>query len=131
MIPEFIEAGTPFTRQELDEIAESVGRDLPKDYRDFVMKYGGAFVGGLVDGSLEFPILAFFRASSVLSSLDWHRDLKEANALPFADCELGNLWILDKNNKVHYINYYNKETKVHRVSCSFSEFLSRLTPEDD
>jgi hypothetical protein len=52
----------PFSEAEITEIERVLGRPLPKDYCEFVKEYGGAFVGGLIDGSDELPILAFFSA---------------------------------------------------------------------
>jgi hypothetical protein len=102
---------------------------LPSAYRSFAKKYGGAFVGGLVDGSEDLPILTFFGArgdSGILSKLATHPDLKNEGALPIADCELGNLYVLDREGAVHYISYYCGVTNARRVSDFFEDFLERI-----
>lgn len=128
------EAETPFSDAEIGEIESAIGRVLPKAYCDFVKEYGGAFVGGLVDDSEDLPILTFFGASGdngILSNLTSYPDLKEEKALPIADCELGNLYVLDRENAVHYINYYGGETNARKVSDSFEGFTRRIVvPEE-
>jgi hypothetical protein len=69
MLDSRIEPVTPFTEADLATIERVLGRTLPKDYRDFACAYGGAFVGGLIDGDPKLPILTSFRAGSVLSNL--------------------------------------------------------------
>lgn len=131
------EAGVPFSDDELAEVEAALGERLPGDYRSFLKEYGGASVGGLVDGSEELPILVFFGTtghSGLLSTLDASPDLKERGALPIARCELGNLWVLDLglDGSVHYIDYYGGETTARGVSDSFGDFLERIViPEED
>lgn len=123
------EPSVPFSEVEINEIEGEIYRKLPDSYRDFVKVYGGAFVGGLIDGSEDFPILGFFSASgknSVLGRLEAHQDLKEDRILPIADCELGNLYVLDSNNSVHYINYYGGKTSAKKVAQTFQEFIDRI-----
>ena len=72
------EPATPVADEEIREIERTIGRKLPLDYCAFIKKYGGAFVGGLVDGSDELAILVFFDASEdggILSKLKTHHDL--------------------------------------------------------
>ncbi len=128
------EAETPFTDAEVAEIEKAIGRSLPSDYLDFVMEYGGAFVGGLVDGSGELSILTFFSANGdagIIAKLSTHIDLKNDGVLPIADCELGNLYVLGNDNAVHYINYYSGEIKTTRVGNSFSEFLAKIVVAEE
>ena len=120
------EPATPFSEAEICEIEKAVGRQLPENYREFVKEYGGAFVGGLIDGSEELPILTFFRAAGVLSNLETHPDLREIGALPIADCEFGNLYVLEQSNTVHYITYYGGKTAARKVADSFEDFLARI-----
>jgi hypothetical protein len=123
----------PFSDAELAEIERVLGRPLPKDYREFVKEYGGAFVGGLIDGSKDLPILAFFGAGEdggVLGQLRSYTDLRDDSMLPFADCELGNLYVLTPENTVYYINYYGGKTTVQKVADSFQDFVARIVPEE-
>lgn len=131
MIDSRIKAATPFTETELTKIEQVLGRELPGDYREFVRTYGGAFVGGLVDGDLELPILAFFGADKVLLSLRLYTDLKDDGVLPIADCELGNLYVIDRENVVHYINYYGGRTTARKVTSQFSDLLDRIVVSDE
>jgi hypothetical protein len=128
------EAAKPFSEADITEIERVLGRPLPSDYCDFVKEYGGAFVGGLIDGSDELPILGFFSASEddgILRSLKSYTDLRDDGVLPFADCELGNLYVLTQKNAVYYINYYGGKTTVRKVADSFQDFVARIVPEED
>lgn len=128
------EPATPFSAAEIGEIERVLGRELPKDYSEFVKEYGGAFVGGLIDGTPELPILAFFGANEdkgVLSKLKTHPDLRNEAVLPIADCELGNLYVLDRENAVHYLDYYGGKTSARKVADSFQDFIARIVvPEE-
>lgn len=129
-----IKPAAPLTEAEALEIENELGRKLPEDYRSFVMEFGGAFVGGLVGGSTDLPVLRFFGMgdrSSLLRQLQLHSDFKADGVLPIADCELGNLYVIDLNNEIHYVNYYGGRTTTHRVASSFREFLHLIGPEED
>lgn len=130
MLDRRIEPTTPFTEAELARIEQVARRVLPEDYRNFVRKYGGAFVGGLIDGDAALPILTFFGADAVLAALETHTDLKSDGVLPVADCELGNLYVIDHGNAVHYINYHGGQTRSRRVADAFSDLLSRIVVSD-
>jgi hypothetical protein len=126
-------AAKPFSEAEITEIERALGRPLPKDYCEFVKEYGGAFVGGLIDGSEDLPILAFFSAGEddgVLRKLKWYTDLRDDGVLPFADCVLGNLYVLNPENAVYYINYYGGKTTARKVADSFHDFVARIVPEE-
>ena len=129
-----LEPATPFSDSDIKEIEGAIGRALPVDYCVFVRKYGGAFVGGLVNGSDGLPILAFMgpdEENGVLSALKTHPDLRSEGILPFADCELGNLYVLDRQNAVHYLNYYNGDATAQKVADSFQDFIERISiPEE-
>ena len=128
------EASEPFSEAYFCEIEEALGRQLPNSYCELVKKYGGCFVGGLVDDNKSLPILAFFgsdKETGVLANLFFYNDLREDGVLPFAGCELGNIYVLDRENKVFYIDYYGGQTCSQFVSESFSDFLSRIIVEDD
>lgn len=124
-----LEPAAPLSDAEIGEIEKALGRELPEDYRRFLRTYGGAFVGGLINGSNELPILTFFGAgecNGLLPTLRRHPDLRSEGTLPIADCELGNLYVLDREHAVHYINYYGGKTTARKVSHSFQDFVSRI-----
>lgn len=131
MIDPLIEPATPFTEAEFFKIEHMLGRTLPTDYRDFASVYGGAFVGGLIDGDAELPILTFFTANAVLAKLETHSDLKSDGVLPMADCELGNLYVIDGDNAIHYINYYGGRTTSRKIADKFSDLLPRIVVTDE
>jgi SMI1 / KNR4 family (SUKH-1) len=122
--------GTPLTLHDLAEIETALGRVLHPAYRAFAREYGDAFVGGLVDGSEDLPILQFLGARRILSSIAMLRDLTEIGAFSFADCELGNPYVMDVDGSIFYIDYYGGTTRAHRVSDSFEDFLDRIVVED-
>ena len=128
------EAGEPFSQTAIREIENELGRELPKDYCEFAKEFGGAFVGGLVDGSADLPILTFFGADDrkgVLSKLRTHPDLRNDGVLPIADCELGNLYVIDRENAIFYINYYGGKTTARKIANSFQEFVARIVVQDE
>ncbi len=125
------EAAEAFSKGDIAKIEEAIGFALPGAYRSFVEEYGGSFVGGLVDGSTDLPILTFFAADDLLSRLAMHPDLKDGRALPFAGCELGNLYVMRQGGDVHYINYYGGTTTALQVAHSFEDFLRRIVADDD
>lgn len=131
MLDPRIEPRVPFTESQLLAIEKVIGRALPADYREFVRVYGAAFVGGLIDGDEEMPILDFKDPDSIFLELDCNTELKNAGAVPFARCALNNLWVFDKKNRVHYIDYYGGETKTRKVADNFSDFFSRWQPTRD
>ncbi len=128
------EVEVPFSDSDIRQIESAIGRELPKSHTDFVKKYGGAFVGGLVDGSDDLPILTFFDTSkekSVLASFGTHPDLRGDGVLPIADCELGNLYVLDRDNTVHYISYYGGKTEASKVADTFEDFVARIVVDKE
>lgn len=129
------EPAKPFSEAEIGEIQNVLGRELPKDYCEFVKEYGGAFVGGLIDGAEDLPILVFFGTDEdkgILHKLKIHPDLRRDGVLPIADCELGNLYVLTSENAVYYINYYGGATTARKVSDSFGDFIARIVvPENE
>ena len=104
MLDPRVEPATPFTETEFTKIEQILGRPIPKEYRNFAAAYGGAFVGGLIDGSSELPILTFLSADALLFKLETYADLTADGVLPFASCELGNLYVIDQEDAIHYIN---------------------------
>ncbi len=124
------EPAAPFRSQDIEAIESAIGRPLPPDYRRFVSEYGGAFVGGLVDGDEGFSILSFFEADKVLASLMSHNDLFEEKILPVARDELGNLYVIDGDGTVHFINYYGGVTTAQKVGVNFEDVVARIVVAD-
>jgi hypothetical protein len=123
------EPGIQFSDANIEAIESVCRRKLPDAYCQFVKRYGGAFVGGSVDGLEDFPILAFFgpnEDSGVLGKLCSYTDLRDDGVLPFADCELGNLYVLDRTDSIQYLNYYGGQIEVRKIANSFQEFIDRI-----
>ena len=79
-------------------------------------------------------LITFFGVSGdngVLSKLAAYPDLKAEQILPIADCELGNLYVIDRDNYVHYINYYGGTTTARKVADSFEDFIARIVVSDE
>lgn len=134
MIDPRIEPAKPFSIEEIAAIEAALGRKLPRAYTDFVARYGGAFVGGSLDGKGRFAILAFFTAdneSGILKKLGAYPDLRDDGVLPIADCELGNLHVLRLDGSVWYLNYYGGRTSAERVADSFQDFVERIVCHED
>lgn len=118
-----------FSGAQIVAIELKIGRRLPDAFSHFLKEYGGAFVGGSIDGSHDFSVLAFFGPepeSGILSRIEAYPDLKEEGVLPIACCELGNIFVLDRQNAVYFINYYGGRTSASKVASSFEEFLARI-----
>lgn len=124
MVDTRFEPSTPFSEEEVAAIEREIGRDLPAEYRNFVMQYGGAFFGGSVDGSDDLPVLGLSKAG--VETIRRHPDLQAKGIFPFARCELGNLYVFDTDNSVHYINYYGGRTRALRVADTFRDFIDRI-----
>jgi hypothetical protein len=123
------QARTPFSDGEIRDIEKELGRELPPSYRHFVEQYGGAFVGGSVDG--EWDVLDFFDASTVLEDLrGTFSDYRDIGALPFASDVGGNLWVLTEDNSVHFLVNYSGSSSAEKISDSFQDFLDRIVEDD-
>jgi len=134
MLDSRFEPAAPFSDEEINKIESSIGRELPKDYCEFVKNYGGAFVGGLIDGAADLPILTFFGTDEnkgILSKLRTYPDLQNEGFLPIANCELGNIYVLNRENAVHYLNYYGGKTTARKVADTFREFVTRIVVHDE
>jgi len=119
---------------EIKGIEKALGKKTPEDYLKFVKEYGGAFVGGLVDGYADLPILAFFCPdddTGILYNLNAYRDLRGDGILPIADCELGDIYALDRENAVHYINFYGGETTSQKIADRFQDFVDRIVATEE
>jgi hypothetical protein len=128
------EMAVPFSDAEIEAVERVLGHVLPDDYRHFVKTHGGAFIGGRVDGDGARSVLAFFEAGEergLLAKLRTHPDLRADGVLPIADCELGNLYVLDASGAVHYIDYYGRSVKATKLSDSFAGFLSKIIIENE
>lgn len=131
MLDPRIEPAIPFKREDLDQIERVLGRSLPKEYQNFAREYGGAFIGGLIDGDLDFPILTFFDIGEVYSHLESQTDLKDIGVMPFAGCALGNIYVFEVDDSIHYINYYGGRTTTRKVADTFGDFLERIVVIDE
>ncbi len=128
------EAGAKFSDQDIAEIESVLGRKIPVDYQKFVKHYGGAFVGGAVDGADDLPILDFFnpgKAGGIIDVLNWYEDLRDDRILPIARDELGNLYVQNVHGSIYYINYYGGTTSAREIANNFSDFISRIVVDDE
>ena len=129
-----IDPGVPFSDADIASIESVLGRSLPVEYVAFVRRYGGAFVGGLVDGDQALAIDTFFAArgkSGILSTVSWQTDLSDAGIMPIADCLLGNTFVLMPDDSIGYIDYYGDHSDTQRIAESFAELVSRIVVPAD
>ncbi|QDX25228.1 SMI1/KNR4 family protein [Sphingomonas suaedae] len=120
------EKGLPFSDDELERLEGLVDWTLPPDYRSFAKVYGGAFVGGEVDGNSSLPVLSFGTFDQAWRTSADGSVLPDNFPISFARCELGNLWVFDRSGAVHYINFYSRPAVAVFVATNFSEFLGRI-----
>jgi len=128
------EAGDGFTDLDIAEIESALGRELPADYREFVKNYGGAFVGGTVDGTQKLPILDFFKSGrdgGIIVVLNAFDNFKDDSVLPIARDEFGNKYVQTPHGSIYYINYYSGATSAMKIANSFSDFVSKIVVDDE
>ena len=125
------EKGRPFSDGELEALERATGWSLPSDYRSFAKEYGGAFVGGAVDGNSSFPVLAFADFDQARRTSEDRSVLPDEFPLCFAHCELGNLWVFDRRGAVHYVNYYVRPAFSVRVADGLREFVGRIAIDSE
>jgi len=128
------EPATPFTDQDINDIQKHLGRELPEDYRRFVKEFGGAFIGGEIEGPKRTSILGLFEADEYKgpsSLIMTYADLCRAGSFPFADCEFGNPYILNAADEVYYIDYTNGDSSPFKVAGSFRDFISHIVIEEE
>ncbi len=134
MIDPRFEPAIPLPKEQLEEITSLIGHALPETYSDFILEYGGAFVGGYVDGNEALPVMSFFGAEpdrGLISRLGAYPDFARRGILPIASCELGNLYVLERDGSVHYVNYYGASVVTKKVADSFGDFVSRIVITED
>ena len=68
----------------------------------------------------------FFDAEDTLLTIATYTDLAELGILPFARCELGNLYLLETDGAVHYVDYYGSRQGTKMVSETFQSFVDRI-----
>lgn len=125
------EVAEPLSPDDIAEVGRLAGFALPIDYQHFLAEFGGAFVGGLVDGNEDLPILKFYGRRELQDALALHPDMATVPALPIGCCELGNQYVILPDGSVAYVNYYGGQTATTRVSDDFSGFLERMVAEDE
>jgi hypothetical protein len=130
-----LEVEDPFSDAEIRNIEEAIGRSLPKDYLDFVRKFGSPFVAGSVDGSQHFAIQGFLDAGDVVDYIEMNTELAAEGAFAIAQSDSGNPYVIAENDSVYYIDYYSsmhgKDLKAEKVSDSFSDFVARIVLDED
>ena len=126
-----IEPAKPCSERALDALEVRVGRSLPTSLREFATRYGGAFVGGSIDGAGRYSVLGFLDLERVDQTEGAYLDeYLEVGALPFARCDLGGIYLLKADNTVWFRLYHAGKTTLEKVSESFEDFLTRIEIED-
>jgi hypothetical protein len=131
MLDPRFEGREPYSDELIAEIETKIGRELPQDYRDFVKQYGGAFVGGSVDGSTSWTVLDFARTDQILWNISFFDELTEQGALKIARDEVGNMWVLAADNSIHFLVTYAGKSSAEKISDSFQDFIDRIVPIEE
>lgn len=125
-----LEPAARYAEEELDAMEQSIGWCLAPRYREFLMEFGGAFVGGCVRG---MSILGFFgKEHDALSRWTRAADGFIASGwLPIANDEVGSLFLLSRDGEVRRAQAYGGRYDVARVAGSFDEFLEAIEEDPD
>ena len=125
------EAGESASEAELSVLESRLGWELPADLRSLANELGDAFVCGALDGNDRYSILSFLDLRQIAAADDWlAEEYIEAGILPFARCELGGLYLLEKDGKVRFRLVYSGETILETVAESYDEFERRIVVQD-
>jgi len=129
-----IEPSTPLSDADLDRLETQLGRSLPEDYRKFMREYGGAFVGGSIDGGEELSVLRFFGLQAdgtAAAASGFFTEFIEVGMLPVANCILGGIYVLKPDNSIWFRLVYSGKLVLRQVAGSFGEFRDRIVVRDD
>ncbi|WP_226698795.1 SMI1/KNR4 family protein [Qipengyuania gaetbuli] len=126
-----IEPAKPCSERALNALEFRVGRSLPTSLREFATRYGGAFIGGSVDGAGRYSVLGFLDLERIDQTEGAYLDeYLEVGALPFARCELGGIYLLKADNSIWFRLNHAGKTTLEKVSESFEDFLNRIETEE-
>ena len=126
-----IEPALAFTDTELAMIERALRRPVPASYRQFVKEYGGAFVGGSLDGGDEYSILAFDTAANIRRNFELLPEYSADGMLIFANCEQGGIYVINHDDTIWYRLVWCGKTTSVRVANSFDEFRDRIVIRSD
>lgn len=124
-----LEKYTKATEAEIAKTEKKLGLSLPKDYRDFVLKYNGAIPEENVFGdNLLVSVDGFIPISDVATRAGFV-DGFPSDAFPVAESPSGNFIYIRKGSfDVFFWDHEVDDDK--RLATSFSEFIDGLTPFD-
>lgn len=125
----------PVSLADIAEIELKLARKLPKDYVEFLQKYGrcGFSEDAVAGPSILLGFLGGGRDSgSLLSSIDFYKDLTADGKLVIADDMMGNPYVLDPlTGTTSYIDFTSSGPIGHHLATSFSDFLEKIEIEPE
>ena len=133
-----IERGTPCRIESLATLEERLGRQLPPEFKSFVVEFGDAFVGGEVrqepSDDTGVDILGFMDLNGLAddtSKLRVESEYIEVGRLPFASSTLGGWYILEKDNSITFRIVYLGNVTLEKAADSFSDLLGKIVIDDE
>jgi hypothetical protein len=126
------ESGEPTSEGQLVALEIRLGWELPASLRSFAKELGGAFIGGLLDGVQRYSILCYFDLGEFAEpDQSAENEYVEAGILPFARCELGGFYLLERDGRVRFRLVHSGKTTLETVADSYNEFEQRIMIEDE
>lgn len=145
------------TNEQLKELEKNIGNQLPSDYKDFLKKYGGCYLGSKkTTDEIEYDVCykpiekdpwmgkdvntqlleGFYDLAndhnSLQKAIDTYSDRFPRNIIPIASSAGGNEICMDIDNEMilfwdHELSYPNKDFFL--IANSFEEFILSLVDE--
>lgn len=124
----------PLKFEDIKKIEDIIGKKLPKQYVEFIQRFGRCgFLGEatVVTENENYPIFTFYGSGtgsgSLIRQLDLHPDLRDDGKLPIADDLFNNIYVLDVNlGRIYYIVYLQGHAKAKYIATSFSDFINKI-----
>jgi cell wall assembly regulator SMI1 len=139
-----VDEGDALKSDDLDAFEQTLGKRLPRAYRDFLLAHnGGRPVPAVIDiddcpsGATEVQVLLGLTGPVESETLEWSwnafRDRIPERLLPIADDPFGNLFCLslegnDAGQVLFLDRYEESESRPYFVAATFDDFLAMLRP---
>lgn len=128
------------SKTEIQNIEKLLGSSLPKDYVEFLERYGKSTFSGeatvAVEGNRPLGVFVLFAAGgehcSVLADLQAHEDYLREKVVPVGDDLFNNRYLMNPaSGEVFFVEYPHGTNSAVKVSSSFSDFINSIQVSAD